>query len=323
LHERYPVRFWDHDLGPGQTRVFAADPLPAGADRYPDPRDLTPEPDGRIGDETLAISPDGQAVAYLWKVPDGPDGQRQTVVVAGTADGDRRLVVDDGEGDFLDPAFSPDGRWLACVREGRTTYDEPARCTLWLIDLETGEGRDATPAFPFWPHGLAFSADSAAVFFVADDHGHRPAFRFDLADGSVTRLTASGAYSDLAVAQDGSALYALRSAVDSPPLPVRLDPSAADQQPVFPPTPRPADRQPVFLPSPGLVDELPGSVVEVTTVADDGVPLRAWLCLPGEASAADPAPLLLWIHGGPLSSWNCWSWRWNPWLMVARGYAVL
>ena len=22
-------------------------------------------------------------------------------------------------------------------------------------------------------------------------------------------------------------------------------------------------------------------------------------------------------------SWNAWSWRWNPWLMVARGYAVL
>ncbi len=34
-------------------------------------------------------------------------------------------------------------------------------------------------------------------------------------------------------------------------------------------------------------------------------------------------PLLLWVHGGPLNSWNTWSWRWNPWLLVARGYAVL
>jgi dipeptidyl aminopeptidase/acylaminoacyl peptidase len=33
--------------------------------------------------------------------------------------------------------------------------------------------------------------------------------------------------------------------------------------------------------------------------------------------------MLLWIHGGPLGSWNAWSWRWNPWLMVGRGYAVL
>jgi dipeptidyl aminopeptidase/acylaminoacyl peptidase len=29
------------------------------------------------------------------------------------------------------------------------------------------------------------------------------------------------------------------------------------------------------------------------------------------------------VHGGPLSSWNFWHWRWNPWLLAARGYAVL
>ena len=22
-----------------------------------------------------------------------------------------------------------------------------------------------------------------------------------------------------------------------------------------------------------------------------------------------PAPLLLWVHGGPVMSWNAWSWR--------------
>ncbi len=48
--------------------------------------------------------------------------------------------------------------------------------------------------------------------------------------------------------------------------------------------------------------------------------MRSWLVLPGTES---PAPLLLWIHGGPLHSWNCWSWRWNPWLLAAHGYAVL
>jgi dipeptidyl aminopeptidase/acylaminoacyl peptidase len=35
------------------------------------------------------------------------------------------------------------------------------------------------------------------------------------------------------------------------------------------------------------------------------------------------APFLLWVHGGPLGSWNAWSWRWNPWLMAAQGYAIL
>ena len=45
--------------------------------------------------------------------------------------------------------------------------------------------------------------------------------------------------------------------------------------------------------------------------------------LPEGASADDPAPLLLWIHGGPLLSWNDWRWRWNPWIMAQHGYAVL
>ena len=37
-----------------------------------------------------------------------------------------------------------------------------------------------------------------------------------------------------------------------------------------------------------------------------------WLVLPEDASAENPAPLTLWVHGGPLNSWNSWSWRWCP-----------
>ena len=70
-------------------------------------------------------------------------------------------------------------------------------------------------------------------------------------------------------------------------------------------------------------DLLPGRLEEVEAAAADGTPLRAWLVLPGPASPDTPVPLLLWVHGGPYSSWNSWSWRWNPWLMAARGYAVL
>jgi dipeptidyl aminopeptidase/acylaminoacyl peptidase len=62
-----------------------------------------------------------------------------------------------------------------------------------------------------------------------------------------------------------------------------------------------------------------------TTVGtgDDAHDVRAWLAMPDAANDSAPAPLLLWVHGGPLSSWNSWSWRWSPWLMVAQGYAVL
>ena len=66
---------------------------------------------------------------------------------------------------------------------------------------------------------------------------------------------------------------------------------------------------------------LPGSLTEVAATAADGTAVRSWLVLPdGDGT---PAPLLLWVHGGPLASWNSWHWRWNPWVLAARGYAVL
>ena len=84
-----------------------------------------------------------------------------------------------------------------------------------------------------------------------------------------------------------------------------------------------AGRDPVRLAGPADRPGLPGTLTEVQTVAADGATIRGWLVLPAGASAGAPAPLLLWVHGGPVMSWNSWSWRWNPWLMAERGYAVL
>src|SRR5581483_3657696 len=76
---------------------------------------------------------------------------------------------------------------------------------------------------------------------------------------------------------------------------------------------------PVWLSAPGTTS-VPGRIERVSAPAPDGTQISGWLALPPSGA---PHPLLLWIHGGPLSAWNSWSWRWNPWLMVAKGYAVL
>lgn len=309
LHERHPVRFWDHDLGPAESHVFAAGGVAEGEGRLGAPRDLTPAPGRRI-DEGLAVSSDGRMAAVVWQADDGVAGLRLTVAVVDTATGERLRVIESPEAGFDSPVFSPNGRTVVCVREDLGDWDEAPDRTLWHVDLDHGAEHDLLPGSPVWPYAPVFSPDGATVFFVADEQGHAPVFRLDLTDGSVTRLTAGGAYVDLVVAPGGSALYALRTAVDEPPVPVRIDPFTQDQVPVR-------------LPGPAGPHPLPGRLEEFETQADDGVPLRAWLALPAEASAEAPVPLLLWIHGGPLASWNAWSWRWNPWLMVARGYAVL
>ncbi len=67
----------------------------------------------------------------------------------------------------------------------------------------------------------------------------------------------------------------------------------------------------------------PGIVERLAARAADGTAIGSWLVLPAGASAEAPAPLVVWVHGGPLGSWSSWHWRWNPHVLAARGYAVL
>ena len=316
LHEAYPVRYWDHDLGPAVPHLFWAGPLPAeepagaGAPAV-ELRDLTRDaapPDG-AGDD-IALSPDGRLLARSEQIADGPAGRRTRLVLTDTGDGSSRVLVDDPLADVYAPRFSPDGAQLVCVREAKSTYAEPPDYTLLLVDPADGAAHELTPGFDGWPSAPQFSADGAAVYFLADVDGRHAIFRVPVDGGEPVRLTADGAYSDLQVARDGSALYALHSAWDSPSAPVRLDPAAPLQEPRV-------------LPHPGAIDALPGTLHEVVATAADGARVQSWLVLPDGASADAPVPLVLWIHGGPLMSFNAWSWRWCPWLLAARGYAVL
>jgi dipeptidyl aminopeptidase/acylaminoacyl peptidase len=316
LHEAYPVRHWDHDLGPATPHHFwvgqppadepAGDPAAA-----PALRDLTPDagPPSGAG-EDIALSPDGTLLASAEEVADGPAGRRTRLVLTDTATGATRVLVDDPLADIYSARFSPDGTTLVCVREALSTYAEPPDYTLLVVDVADGTARDLLPDLDRWPTDPQFSADGTAVYFLADDDARHAVFRVPVEGGTPLRLTGDGAYSDLQVARDGSALYALRSAYDSPAAPVRLDP----QTPLQEPSP---------LPNPGTLDALPGTLHEVSATAADGSRVQSWLVLPEGASAESLAPLLLWIHGGPLMSWNSWSWRWCPWVMAARGYAVL
>jgi dipeptidyl aminopeptidase/acylaminoacyl peptidase len=334
LHESAPVRFWDHDLGPDQLRLFWVDPgrireggsssreHAAGAAGEPAEfagmRDLTPEPGRALDEESFEVTPDGIAVVTGWRQWHPAGQSHSELVMIDVATGKRQVLLSEPEYDFENPRISPDGRLIVCQRETQTTRERPLDLTLVVLDINGAEvageaGRDLLPGLDRWPSEPAWSPDSRTVYFAADDGGRRPVFRVDVQTGEVTRVTGDdGAYTDLNPAPDGRYLYALRSAVDSPPTPVRIDLSAAS-----------AGAAPVVLDAPGVPLAVPGRLEEIEAAADDGQPIRAWLVLPETASAASPAPLLLWVHGGPMSSWNAWSWRWNPWLMAARGYAVL
>jgi dipeptidyl aminopeptidase/acylaminoacyl peptidase len=315
LHESGPVRHWDHDLGPDSPRLRLGEA--DGAETL-ETRDLTPDPGRALDENSFEPTPDGTAVVTSWSAWDAAGNRTTEVDVIDAATGERRPLLAAADCDFEDPRVSPDGRLVACRCATHDSYDAPGDSTLIVTALNDGTrgpSTDLLTGFDRRPLELAWAPDSQAVYFTADDQGRRPVFRADLATGEITRLTAEGAYDNLCPAPDGRYLYALRSAVDEPPTPVRIDVTAGDATG--------AGAEPVRLPSPGWPLELPGRLEEIEATAADGARIRAWLVLPVTAAPASPAPLLLWVHGGPVMSWNSWSWRWNPWLMAARGYAVL
>ena len=311
LHETVPVRYWDHDLGPDDLRLFAVNVADEGSG---DTRDLTPDAGRALLNQPFAVSPDGTLVATGWWRWQGTVQSHSELVLIDVATGKRTTLIADPGFDYGNPRFSPDGRFLAAERSTRHTREKAHDTTLVRVPVRGNGGtgpEDLLPDLDRWPAGPEWAADGDSVYFTADEGGRRPLFRAGVSGGAVSggaeRLTPDdGYYSELNVA--GDAVYALRMAVSEPPAPVRVDPETGEFS---------------RLDAPGQRPELPGTLTEITAEADDGHPIRAWLVLPEGAAAHNRAPLLLWVHGGPMMSWNNWSWRWNPWLMAARGYAVL
>lgn len=292
LHTGYPVRHWDHDIGPAEPHLVDV----AGR------RDVTPRPGGGLREADVDLSADGRFAVVSWAVPGPGASIRHELVRVDVETGERTTIADDPGADLGAPAISPDGSAVAFVRESHSTPELAPRIT--LCHMRFGDPFTTVAAdWDRWPASVAWTTDGSALVVTADDAGRRPVFLLDPADSSVTRLTHDDfSYTDVRPAPGGG-LFALRSSYAAAPHPVRVDPDGSVTV-----------LRCVEMPA------LPGELADVSAVADDGTEVRSWLVLPdGDA----PAPLVLWIHGGPLGSWNTWHWRWNPWLLAARGYAVL
>jgi dipeptidyl aminopeptidase/acylaminoacyl peptidase len=333
LHESYPVRYWDTDLGPAEPHLLALDtsaatdgtavvvaPVPAAdpADSttpsptpyptdLPRPRDLTPRP-GRTADTAgQVLTADGRTLIASLLVPEQRSG-RYAIVSIDVESGVHTTLFNEERTYFEVPAVSNDGSLIAFVRAVYSTPDGPADQELWVASIDGSGARLLGDGWDRWPTSLIFDRDGASLVVTADDDGRGPIFRVPVDGSAVQRLTDDDfSYTDVAVDRATGDLVALRSSWTTPSHPVRILRSG----------------EVVALATPAALPEAPGTITEVATTAADGARVRGWLLLPQGASAEHPAPLLLWIHGGPLNSWNAWSWRWSPLLAVARGYAVL
>jgi len=327
LHSGYPVRYWDADLGPDQPRIFAVEPgedkergRPATVDAAAPLklRNLTPGVAGMLRNADAVASPDGKTIYTSLDKPLAKADSRSVLVAIDVATATQRVLLDrEGMSYFAGPV-SPDNRTLVVMSESDTTPHQSPQVKLHLLDVSApGEPeanlRPLAHDWDRWAIKAAWLPDGSALLVTADDDGASPVFRITVpesaAEVSVARVTRdAAAYTDVVVSPDGRSAYALRSSYEFPPEAVRIDLASGDV---------------TRLPAPAERPRIQGSLERIDVTAADGTRIPAYLTLPDGASAQNPAPLLLWIHGGPLGSWNAWTWRWNPWLLAAKGYAVL
>lgn len=322
LHSGYPVRYWDHDLGPSEPRLFVLEAgnvpeddadarWPATTDVVPplQLRNLTPNAGVSLRETAAVMTGDGDTIITGASIP-LPRGDSRTILQAvDVVSGSSRVLLDTPSVDYSPGPISPDGKTLVVAVGTHTDPQTAPTHSLSLLALTGGAPVPLAPGWDRWPSPAGWLPDGSAVVLTADDDGASPIFVIDVATGEVRRLTEDqSAYTDVVISPDGHSLYALRSSYGFPPEPVRVETASGKV---------------TALPAPAGRPLLPGTLERVEATAEDGARVASWLVLPPGASREDPAPLLLWIHGGPLGSWNAWSWRWSPWLMAAQGYAVL
>lgn len=295
------------------------------------------ELDGRLNDITpgeevraqfLGWSPSG---TDMWVMTNERDQSAMDIYAYDTLSYESGVVFQNDDALQIGDV-SPDGRWLALVRN-RTSADSD----ILLVDLASG---DATPRLITEhegniAHGVyTFTPDSTALVYATDEHGEfNQAWTYDLASGETAPLieadwdvsfvtySPSGRYRVSGINADARTEVSIidtqsSAALDLPELPagdlgsVRFSRDEGRIAFLIDSATSPANLHVVDLASQDhaqLTNALNPAISEAEMVeaevvrfeSFDGLEIPGILYRPHGASADNPVPALVWVHGGP------------------------
>ena len=271
------------------------------------------------GTEAFAWTPDGKQIVYSCRKETGTDyafSTRASLYLYNVADG---TTVDLHPGDHgydTNPAFSPDGKYLAFQSMARNGY-ESDKNRLMIIDMATREMRDLTASYDNNCDGFVWNADSRNLTFTGASYGTSKIFSVNVDEAKVAQVSADVQADYGSVTLAGNKIIATRHSMASPDEIFALNEAGEATQLSFE--------------NKAMLDQIEMGRVEPrwmkTTNGDD---MLVWVAYPvgfDETLKNDPDhkfPTLLYCQGGPESAVSqFWSTRWNVAIMQANGYVVV
>jgi len=311
-------RHWNHYTGDKRSHLFLLS-IQNGAIRDLNPGDPHDVPPFSLEDSSCGcgFSPDSKELAFT----ENPDPvpaisiSAQIYTLDLTDPQAKPVKISTSAGGNFNPAYSPDGRYIAWRSQARAGY-ESDRFRLWLYDRATKTGKDLLPKLGNWVEEIAWAPGSKAIFYTSDKEGSLPVMMTGI-DGVTALVATGGLFSDLHPLSSFDTMIANRMSVGNP----------GEMVEVVTRTGVPLDRRakPVTHLNDALLAQLDlPKMQDFWFTAKDGARLQGFVIPPPGYDPQKKYPVKFLIHGGPQGAWgDAWSYRWNAELFAANGYVVV
>ena len=207
------------------------------------------------------------------------------------------------------PLVSPDGSRIAY-----TGYDQNENYSnlshLYLMDSDGSDQSLLAGDFPSSPGNITWAHDGSGLYYTMGAEGASN-LHFVSTSGAIKQITTGVHFiSGISIARNGR-VAATNSTFYRPSYLVTFDLDDPEDITTL-----------VDFNEDVLSNVKLGEVEEIWTESSDGLPVQGWLMKPADYEPGRKYPMLLWIHGGPVSMYTVrWNWNWQN--FAADGYAVL
>ena len=280
-------------------------------------RKLTQITSGDYDDSEPAWSPDGKWIAFCSNRTAEPDRNFETAVWVVAADnqdqGKSIRKVAESPGEQPEPAWSPDGKWIAFITQLDLKLFWYATYHLAIVPASGGEPKVLTKALDREASAPHFSVDGEWIYFIAEDEGTQNLLRIAPTGGEIARaIGGRRKVESYSISRDGTVAAAISSS--SMPSEIYVLPGSA-------PANAEVRRQTKVNDEAMALIEL-GTTDYVRFKSKDGKVVAAFLIKPPGFEAGKKYPTILWLHGGPTLSHQA-EFDFRAQILAANGYLIV